>query len=59
MYFWLFNVYIDAVMKEVKIGMERRGVEFRKERREQILHSLLYADLLVLCGELKKDLRPK
>ena len=21
---WLFNVYMDAVMKEVKIGMERR-----------------------------------
>ena len=22
---WFFNVYIDAVMKEVKMGMERRG----------------------------------
>ena len=22
---WLFNVYVDAVMKEVKMGMGRRG----------------------------------
>ena len=22
---WLFNVYMDGVMKEVKIGMGRRG----------------------------------
>ena len=38
---WLFNVYIDAVMKEVKGG---NG----KERREWRLPSLLYADDLVL-----------
>ena len=25
---WLFNIYIDAVMKEVKMGMRRRGVRF-------------------------------
>ena len=25
---WLFNVYIDAVMKEVKMGMGRRGARF-------------------------------
>ena len=25
---WLFNVYIDGVMKEVKVGMGRRGVSF-------------------------------
>ena len=45
---WLFNVYIDAVMKEVKIGMGRRGVR---------LPGLLYADDLVLCGELEEELR--
>ena len=22
---WLFNVYMDAIMKEVKMGMRRRG----------------------------------
>ena len=25
---WLFNVYMDTVMKEVKIGMGRREVRF-------------------------------
>ena len=25
MFSWLFNVYMDAVMKEVKMGMGRRG----------------------------------
>ena len=24
---WFFNVYIDAVMKELKMGMGRRGGE--------------------------------
>ena len=27
---WLFNVYMDAVMKELKIGMERLEVRFMK-----------------------------
>ena len=31
---WLFNVYMDAVMKEVKVGMRRRGVRFQEEGRE-------------------------
>ena len=25
---WLFNVYMDVVMKEVKLGIERMGVRF-------------------------------
>ena len=28
---WHFNVYMDAVMKEVKMGMERRGSEIPGE----------------------------
>ena len=28
---WLFNVYMDTVMKEVKIGMGRIGVKFQEE----------------------------
>ena len=31
---WLFNVYMDGVMKEVKMGMGRRGVSFLEDRRE-------------------------
>ena len=31
---WIFNVYMDAVMKEVKMGMGRRGVRFLEDGRE-------------------------
>ena len=31
---WLFNVYMDAVMKEVKMRMGRRGVRFLEKGRE-------------------------
>ena len=57
MFPWLFNVYMDGVMKEVKMAMERRGVRFLKDGREWRLPGLLYADELVLSGELEKDLR--
>ena len=53
---WLFNVYMDGVM-EVKMGMGRRGVSFMEDGREWRLPDLLYADDLVLCGELEEDLR--
>ena len=45
---WLLNVYMDTVMKEVKMGMGKRGGR---------LPGLLYADDLVLYGELEEDLR--
>ena len=38
-----FNVYMNALIKEVKMGMGRRGVRFQKEDREWILLGLLYA----------------
>ena len=31
---WLFNVYMVAVMKDVKMGMGRRGVRFLEDGRE-------------------------
>ena len=31
---WFFIVYMDRVMKEVKMGMGRRGVRFMEEERE-------------------------
>ena len=46
---WLFNVYMDAVMEEVKIGMRKRAVRFLEDGR---LPGLLYAYDMVLCGEL-------
>ena len=48
MFPWVFNVYMDTVMKEVKMGMGRRG---------ESEDCLLYANDLVLCGELEEDLR--
>ena len=54
---WLFNVYTDAVIKEVKIGMRRRGVRFQGEEREWGLPGLLYAEELVLCSDSEEDLR--
>ena len=48
---------MDAVMKEVKMGMETRGVKFLEEEREWRLPDLLFADDVVLCGESEEDLR--
>ena len=47
---WLFAVYIDAVMKEVKMGMGRMGIRFLEDGREWRFPSLLYANDLVLWG---------
>ena len=44
-------------MKEVKMGMGRRGVSFLEDGREWRLPGLLYTDDLVLCGESEEDLR--
>ena len=55
---WLLNIYIDGVMKEVKMGMGRMGVRLLGDGREWRLPGLLYVDVLVLWGESKGDLRP-
>ena len=47
MFPWLFNVYMDAAKKEVRMGMARMGVRFLEEGREW----RLYSDDFVLCGE--------
>ena len=31
---WLFNVYMDGMTKEVKMGMGRRGVRFLEDRKK-------------------------
>ena len=53
----LFNVNMDGMMKEVKMGIGRRGVSFLEDGRKWRLLGLLYLDDLVLCGESEKDLR--
>ena len=57
MFPWVFNVYMDAVIREVKMGMGRRGVRFLEGGIEWRLRDLLHADDLVLCGKSRKDLR--
>ena len=54
---WPFIAYMNAVMKEVKMGMGRRGVRLLEDWREWRLPRLLYADDLVLCGESEEELR--
>ena len=48
---------MDGGIKEVKLGMRRRGVRFLVDGREWRLPGLLYANDLVLCSELEEDLR--
>ena len=41
---WMFNLYMDGVMREVKVAMGRKGVRFLEDGREWILPVLLHAD---------------
>ena len=41
---WVLNGYMDGVMKEVKMGMGRRGVSFLEDGRKWRLFGILYAD---------------
>ena len=52
-----FQYIMEGVMKEVKMGMGRRGVSFLEDGREWRLPGLLYADDLVLYGESEEDMR--
>ena len=54
---WLFNLYMDGVMKEVKMWMGMRGVSFLEDGREWRLPGLLNANDLVLCDQSEEDLR--
>ena len=45
MFPWIFNVYIDAAKKEVKMGIGRRGVIFLQEESKWRLLGLLYAEV--------------
>ena len=41
---WFFYVYMDVLLKEVKMGRGRRGMRFQEEGRDWRLFGLLYAD---------------
>ena len=46
-------MYVDAVIKEVEMGMKRRRVRFLEDRREWRLPGLLHTYDLVLKVEVK------
>ena len=54
---WLFNLYMDGVMKELMAGAMGEGVRMVENGREWRLPCLLYADDLVLCGESEESLK--
>ena len=54
---WLFNVYMEGVMKEVKMEMGMREVRFLEDCREWRLHGFLYVDDLILCAKSEEELR--
>ena len=54
---WLLNVHMDAVIKEVKVGIGRLGVRFQEEGREWRYPGFLYANDLILCSESGVDLK--
>src|SRR5678816_4042181 len=54
---WLFNLYMDGVMKELEVGVAGNGVRMMKNGDEWRVPYLLYADDLVLCCESEESLR--
>src|SRR5678815_4169579 len=54
---WLFNLYMDGVMKELEVGVAADGVRTMENGRERRMPYLLYADDLVLCGESEESLK--
>ena len=55
---WLFNVYMDGVVREVSRGVLRRGVRMlNDEVGEWCINQLLFADDTALVAESEEDLK--
>src|SRR5678816_3730592 len=54
---WLFNLYMDGVMKELEMGVAGNDVRMMENGDEWEVPYLLYADDLVLWGESEESLR--
>jgi len=54
---WLFNVFMDAVMKEVRMGTRNIGVRLEVNGNEWRVSDLLYADDVVFMSETEAELR--
>ncbi len=48
---WLFIIYMDGVMKEVKGNVGEVGVRLYAKGRKWVLNSILFADDTVLIAE--------
>ncbi len=48
---WLFNIYMDGFMREVKGEVGEVGVRMYAEGRKWVLNSILFADDTVLIAE--------
>ncbi len=54
---WLFNIYMDGVMKEMKGKVGEVGVRMYAEGRKWVLNSILFADDTVLIAENESDIK--
>ena len=53
---WLFNIFMDGVLREMKARTLGRGVALNLEGRQWKLSSVLFADDAVLVAESEEDL---
>src|SRR5678816_490260 len=54
---WLFNLYMDGVMKELEVEVAGDSIRMMENGREWIVPYLLHVDDLVLCCESEESLR--
>ncbi len=54
---WLFNIYMDGVMREMKGKVGEVGVRMYAEGRKWVLNSVLFANDTVLIAENESDLQ--
>ncbi len=54
---WLFNIYMDGVIREMKGKVGGVGVRMFDEGRKCVLNSILFADDTVLIAENESDLQ--
>ncbi len=54
---WLFSIYIDGVMREMKGKVGEVGIRMYAEGKKWVLNSNLFADDTVLIAENESDIK--